>query len=285
MKMSESSLNQGSLTIVGTGIRAGGQLTLEAKGCIEMAENLFYLVVEPATERFLVRLNPAAESLHYLYSEGKPRIDTYLEMIEVILAPVRRGRRVCVAFYGHPGTFVYSSHEAIRKARSEGFPARMMPAPSALDCLIADLGFDPAMGCQSFEATNFLLRKGVADASCLFILWQIGVIGDLYFSPELEASQSMLALLADYLLQFYDEGQPVVLYEASTELGSQPRVEWGALSALPQQRVSSISTLCIPPARAISYDEEMIKKLGLDHRQLDRAGIQVQIPRNNAGRR
>ena len=41
---------------------------------------------------------------------------------------IRAGFRVCAVFYGHPGVFVYPSHEAIRRARAEGFAARMLPA-------------------------------------------------------------------------------------------------------------------------------------------------------------
>src|SRR5437773_2103233 len=79
-----------------------------------------------------------------LSAPGKPRRETYAEMVEELLAPVRAGHNVCAAFYGHPGVFVNPGHEAIRRARAEGFPARMLPAVSALDCLVADLGIDPA---------------------------------------------------------------------------------------------------------------------------------------------
>ena len=65
-------------------------------------------------------------------------------MAEAILEPVRAGKRVCAAFYGHPGVFVLPSHDAISRARAEGFEATMLPGVSAEDCLVADLGVDPA---------------------------------------------------------------------------------------------------------------------------------------------
>ena len=49
------------------------------------------------------------------------------EMVEEILAAVREGKRVCAVFYGHPGVYVKPSHEAVRRARKEGFEARMLP--------------------------------------------------------------------------------------------------------------------------------------------------------------
>ena len=42
----------------------------------------------------------------------------------------------------------------------EGFNAQMLAGISAEDCLFADLGLDPGKnGCQSFEATDFLIRR------------------------------------------------------------------------------------------------------------------------------
>ena len=60
------------------------------------------------------------------------------------------------------------------QARAEGFNARMLPGISAEDCLFANLGADPGThGCQSFEATSFLLRKPKFDTLTHLILWQI----------------------------------------------------------------------------------------------------------------
>jgi uncharacterized protein YabN with tetrapyrrole methylase and pyrophosphatase domain len=279
MKASEPTAHLGSLTIVGTGIRAVGQLTLEAKDQVEIADKLFYLVTSPAASEYLVSLNRTAESLQDLYGEGKPRIDTYREMAERILVPVRHGKRVCAAFYGHPGVFATPSHEAIRRAREEGFHARMLPAPSAEDCLIADLGFDPAMGCQSFEATNFLLRKVIVDPSCLLILWQIGVLGDLHGGTSSEGLVSRLSVLVEYLRGFYKANQPTIIYEASIDPASRPRIDQVPLSELPDHEISSISTLCIPPARSVSYDSEMVDKLGLDRQLLSQAKVVLRVPK------
>ena len=52
--------------------------------------------------------------------------ELYTEMVERILFFVRKGKKVCAVFYGHPGIFVFSSHEAIRIARAEGYPAVML---------------------------------------------------------------------------------------------------------------------------------------------------------------
>src|SRR5690242_1848360 len=145
----------GSLVIVGTGIKFVSHLTVEARGLIERAEKVFFLINEPASAVWMQRLNPSAESLSQFYVAGKRRLDIYHAIAEHILAHVRQGLQVCAVFYGHPSVFVTPAHEALRQARREGFKAWIAPGISAEDCLFADLAIDPAYhGCQSFEATD-----------------------------------------------------------------------------------------------------------------------------------
>ena len=88
------------------------------------------------------------------------RMMTYYQMAEVMLHPIREGKKVVTIYYGHPGIFVYASHRAIKIAHKQGLKAKMLPAVSALDCLFADLGIDPSFpGLQVLEATDFLLRN------------------------------------------------------------------------------------------------------------------------------
>ena len=111
---------RGSLVVVGTGIRTVGHLTLEAIAWMSKADKVLYVVGDPVAEDVIAQVNPdGAESLAKLYAEGKPRLQTYEEMVQRILECVRGGMLTCVACYGHPGVFVHPSHEAIRRARSE----------------------------------------------------------------------------------------------------------------------------------------------------------------------
>lgn len=271
-------MKSGSLTIVGTGILAAGQLTIEGKSYIQAADKLLYLVADPITHRYLEQLNPTGEDLYKYYVAGKPRLETYMEMVEKILAEVRKGQQVCVAFYGHPGVFVYPSHESIRQAREEGFPAKMLPAPSSEDCLFADLGLDPALGCQSFEATSFLVRKVRFDPSCILLLWQVGVIGDLKYTPSPVDPSKGLTILTEYLLRFYQPDHIVIVYEASHYPVCEPRMDAVYLKDLPRVEVTGISTLCVPPIEPGALDEEEVKRLGIDPEHIAKAVITLQLP-------
>lgn len=254
---------KGSLIVVGTGIRSVGQLTTESIAWIERADKVFYIVSEPIAESLIQRLNSTAESLQKLYVQGKPRLETYKDIADTILASVRGGNRTCAAFYGHPGVFVLPSHEAVRQARSEGYVARMLPGISAEDCLFADLGVDPASsGCQAYEATDFVMHHRQLDPSCSVILWQIGVVGEWTYQ-QTGYRNSGLPLLIEKLTRYYRPDHGVFVYEAAVLPECEPTIRPAPLCHLPYVPLSSASTLYIPPAHAAIPDRDMYQRLGL----------------------
>ena len=239
-------------------------MTPEAASAIERAEEVLYLVTQPLTAQWIERANPRSRSLHGLYESGKPRRETYAEMVDELLAPVRAGLDICAAFYGHPGVFVNPGHEAIRRARAEGYPARMLPAVSALDCLVADLGIDPAAtGLHSYEATDFVVYRRRPDPTALLVLWQIGVVGELGYATS--PRRENVALVVDRLLRAYPRGHEVIVYEASPyPLVADPFVLRVALEQLPDAQLPLLATLVVPPARRPRRDRALMARLGLN---------------------
>ncbi len=253
----------GSLSIVGVGLAGPAHVTRETLGEIRAAQKHFVLVADLLTLEWLLDLAPAAENLVDSYAVGKSRDETYEEIVERILAPVRRRRRVCAIFYGHPGVFANSPHEAIRRARAEGYEARMHPGVSALDCLFADLGLDPGeVGCQEHEATDFLLRRRRFDPCSGLVLWQIGVVGVADFREEDLWSREGLGVLSERLLETYPEDHEVVVYEATTLPLRPPKILRMPLGALAAAPVTAISTLYVPPLPDRETDLAMLKRLG-----------------------
>jgi len=204
--------NKGQLVVVGTGLRTVGHLTTEAIAWIKAADKAFYVVGDPVAEDVIANLNPNAESLQALYSSTTKRIDTYNQMVERLLSSVREGNKTCGVFYGHPGVFVYPSHEAITRARQEGFSAIMLPGVSSEDCLFADLGVDPATtGCCSYEATDYLFHQRPSDPASSMVLWQIGILGNDGYNPQGVYETPLMPLLIGKLSRFYD------LYHRATD--------------------------------------------------------------------
>jgi siroheme synthase len=235
------------LTIVGTGYAVAGQVTAEALACIQKAEKLFYLVVDGITAIWLETQNPTAESLHGCYKVGRCRSDSYEEMVECILKPVRAGSNVCAAFYGHPGVLCDPGHETVRRAREEGFSATMLPGISAMDCLLADLRLEPSSGMQAYEASDFLKNRRKHDPRCMLLLWQAGAIGVRTFKRQDLWSRAGVQRLVARLTPYYSPNHEVVIYEATHSPISGPKVKRVLLRRLARQEVTIASTLYVPP--------------------------------------
>ena len=252
----------GSLTCVGTGIRLAAHLTTEARAHLTGAEQLLHLMGDPLSSEWMLELNPSAESLGQFYERSKDRRITYRQIADEIVRRVRTGVDVCVAHYGHPGVFVQPSHLAIAGARAEGYAARMLPGISAEDCLFADLDLDPGhRGCQSFEATNFLVFRRRFDPTVLLVLWQVGSIGRL--DSDFGDLSQPLGVLGSVLESNYGADHEAILYEAGRYPGAEGRAERVRLGELGQATVSTITTLVIPPLPDRSPDQEMAERLGM----------------------
>lgn len=255
-------MSSGSLTVVGTGIRLGSHLTREARLLLEAADIVLSVVAEPGMQAVLEELNPKTRSLHELYELGETRAEAYEAMAEEILRHVREGKNVVAAFYGHPGVFVAPSHEAIRRARAEGYRASMLPGISAEDCLFADLGVDPArFGCQSYEATDFLVHRRRIDPTAALVLWQIGTVGSVVAAATTRPTG--LPVLVEALREDYPPEHEVTVYEASPYPGFDPLVRNVRLGELSAEHVTGLSTLYVPPRERAALDLTMLDRLGL----------------------
>jgi uncharacterized protein YabN with tetrapyrrole methylase and pyrophosphatase domain len=253
---------KGSLVIIGTGIQLG-DFGILAKSYLQNTEKLLYLVADDLTEYWIKQLNPKAESLEGYYGENKNRIDSYMGMVDKMMEYVRKGYDVCTAFYGHPGIFVTPSHIAIEQAKKEGYHAEMLPGISAEDWLFADLGINPGdVGCQSFEATDFLVYTRKFDVRSHLIVWQIGVVGNLKFN-RVQPGEKYFNILIEYLLKFYSSQQDIIVYEAAQYVTQKPKIIKRKLSKLKFKDTTPISTLYIPPAKDSKADLNMLKRLGI----------------------
>lgn len=254
----------GRLSVVGTGIRLAGQLTIETRHLVRQADRVFAVMADPFSLGVLRDLNVNVASLQVHYAKGRARDESYERMVETVLDPVRDGEHVCAAFYGHPGVFVWPAHEAIRRARAEGFEATMYPGVSAEDCLIADLGIDPGVsGLQTYEAADFLVHPRTIDPRTPLVLWQLAVLGDLSRST-FETDPAWVRALAQVLAEDYPDDHAVTVYEAAVGPFDDTRIEIVPLKRLHELEFTQASTLFVPPTGVPQPDEDRLRRLGLD---------------------
>ncbi|XOV79411.1 MAG: SAM-dependent methyltransferase [Aestuariibacter sp.] len=259
---------QGSLIIAGCGLHPG-HMTLETKSVIENAEKVLLVAPNPLSIRHIIELNPATEHLGKFYNQGLQRPDIYRQMAKYIIELVRAGHQVCTVFYGHPGVFVSSTRMASRVLKEQGYEVSMLPGIAADACLYADLDLDPAeTGCQSYEATRFLMTRREVDNSAALILWQLGLTGE-HTMDHFKKGEQGLTALARLLLEKYPAEHQVCLYEAPTLPGFRPRQDWLTLAELEKADVSLITTLFVPACKEPEFAEERLSWLGLSSKDIE----------------
>lgn len=224
-------------------------MTPISKQQIEQADIVFIAVASSLMGSWIKELNSNIHDLGQYYGEGKSRLDTYKEMIAAIMKEVRSGKNVCAAFYGHPGVFALAPHKVIEIAKKEGYQAHMEAGISAEDCLYADLAIDPGrFGCQHYETTQFMVHNKNIEPSAYLVLWQIGIAGDQELT-QFSTTETKLGALRDKLFGIYPEDHEVILYESSTVLLKESRIEKIKLQELANVETSLETTLVIPPLR------------------------------------
>ncbi|GAA4359662.1 SAM-dependent methyltransferase [Kangiella marina] len=254
-------MTKGTYIAVSTGILLAGHLSVRTKKIIEDADVVFSLMPHPIAESWLETVSKEHISLQPYYGEGKYRKETYEEMIEAILAEVRKGRSVCGAFYGHAGVFSWVPHESIKRAKNEGYFAYMEPGISAEACLYSDLLIDPgSCGVQSYEATQFLYYGHKPNKYSYLLLWQIALAGDTT-AKTFKTDPEKVKHLTEHLKQWYDSEHEVILYEAAFLPIDKVRSEKVALKDVHKVELKLHTTLVIPPVDAISFDRELAEEL------------------------
>lgn len=278
----ESPRRTGSLVCVGVGMTLGSHLSPLARSYIENADVVFAVMSDGIVEKWIQQMHADVRSLQALYREGKSRMDTYREMVETMLAPVRAGKNVCGAFYGHPGVFAWPPHKAIELARAEGFDAHMEPGISAEDCLYADLGIDPGKyGCQHYEASQLLFYRRRIDPSAYLILWQVGVVGDQSLA-RFSTGQAYRQVLVDELRrQGYPIEHEIIVYRAPTLPIQQARSERIALRELAGFDIGAEDTVVLPPAVPLEVNADV--RARLEKHDVREARHLSVVARNDAG--
>jgi precorrin-6B methylase 1 len=277
ISLAPDAARRGSLACVGLGLTLGSHLTPLARSHIEQADVVFAGLSDGIVELWLRRMHPDVRSLQPYYREGKSRMKTYRQWVELMMAEVRAGKRVCGVFYGHPGIFAWSPHKAIEVARAEGYDAHMEPGISAEDCLYADLGIDPGrFGCQHFEASQLLFYERRIDPAGYLVLWQVGLVGDRSLG-RFETGPAYRQLLVDLLSADYPLDHELIIYRGATLPIQKPRIRRVALRDLPQVPLTAEETVVLPPA------VELKRNLALQERldALDRESTLARSSRHN----
>jgi hypothetical protein len=142
----------------------------------------------------------------------------------------------------------------------------MLPAVSALDCLLADLAIDPATtGLQTYEATYFFVRRPAVDPHATLVLLQVGMLGESGGAAT-AAVPARFRLLVDRLAEVCGAGREAILYEASPVPGTAPAITRFALGEAGSVAPGVLATLCVPGTAPPRADRDARRALELSGR-------------------
>lgn len=233
------------LKVVGTGIRLG-QLTAEAQRAVSGADVVFGLVSNTPAFEMLRFFNQKIVNLQDCYAIGKERSLTYREMADLVVSPLRDGKNVCFAIYGHPSVFVSPGFLALETARQEGYKTELLPGISSEDSLFCDLEIDPAVhGCQIYCASAFVEQNRRPDPQSILTLWQVSIIGESRLMDQ--GDSDLHRILCDRLEEIYGPAHPIIFYEAATNTLFPADIWTAPLSSLRTTKVEPCTTIVVPP--------------------------------------
>ncbi len=211
----------GTITIVGLGPGAAGNLSLETIGLLKSDAQVILRTAVHPTVAELEKENVKFTSCDSFYEEGANFEEVYGRVVQRVLAAAMEGDVV----YAVPGSPLVAERTVVmlrEQAKEFNIPLVIKPAMSFLDLAYVDLGIDPIAGLRIIDAQDF---EAVADAGKYPLM-----ITQVY--SQLVASDLKIALMEnlddDYEIFFLrnlglpdEECRPVKLFE----LDRQPHID------------------------------------------------------------
>lgn len=249
--------------LLGLGLCGYLQVTRETEQALAECTRIFFLHTEPYIDSYLRKFTPNVENLYSLYKEGGNRLDTYKQIANTVMDAAKQSQPVALALYGHPMCFVTPTKLIRKLAPSRGLSVQMLPGISALDTLIVDLNFDPAvLGLVQYEATYCLLYQPILDPSVPCLVWQPGAVETRSHLPYPNKPERFHRL-RDYLKRFYSGSHKVALATSASSPLVDPEIIWLSIDEIPSAhaQITGLTTLFIPPAIKPQVKDELLLDL------------------------
>lgn len=240
--------SNGSVHVLGFGVRAVAQITLESNYLLQQMEKVFHCERDRRISEFLANVGCTEVSLKHLYEDGRGREEAYQDICDTIVEAARAGAKCAYLAPGNPiflNTVVFKMRELT--ARHE-IPFFVYSGVSSIDTLLTDL-FIPveATGLQCFEATHFVRMKPAIDQRVPLLLFQPGVVEAYDIRLTIGAHLPGVKILQDVLIDLYGRNQKWILLRSATSIDEGPVVATGTLSELVEKASHlKLGTLVIP---------------------------------------
>jgi uncharacterized protein YabN with tetrapyrrole methylase and pyrophosphatase domain len=230
-----------SIVIAGLGIRGRDQITAEVQRVLRDVDVVFHSVSDDRTREWLEAMTTDTCDLNDLYTDGRPRIDAYRMMSDMVVGRAATGMAVMFAVYGHPCVLHTGVQLTLREAAKRGVPTRILPGISSIDGMLAAIGTDFGFGgLHVLEASDMLMYGRVPQSEGHVVILQVAIAG-----PRIHRAGGHHGAYARYLIRrlatLYPPDHPVLHFRLATDA----------------------SSLYLPASRASRVDPVYVKRFGM----------------------
>jgi uncharacterized protein YabN with tetrapyrrole methylase and pyrophosphatase domain len=239
---------EADIHLVGYGMRLPNDFTLETLAVLKRCKRVFGLPPVHAPEFGI----PPMENLLPGYGEGKERIKTYQEWLDVVLDAAKTDAPVALATYGSAMVGALVTHRILEEAPRRNLTVHVTNTVSCLDGIWADLNIEPFFGFEIWEATAFVDLAVEPDTQANLVLPQAPLF-EVTTGPDLATStmtvSSTIVALRNHLLRFYPPDHEVHFISVRSGTGPRsltPHIETLPLADLDHPGTEVLSTLFVP---------------------------------------
>jgi precorrin-2 methylase len=251
-----------TIVIAGLGIRGRDQITDEVQRVLRDVDVVFHSVSDDNTREWLETMTTDARDLNVLYIDGRPRIEAYRAMADLVVGHAVDGAAVMFAVYGHPCVLHTGVQLTLRAAAERRIPTRILPGISSIDGMLAAIGVDFGFGgLHVLEASDMLMHGRVPQSEGHVVILQVAIAGS-----RIHRAGGHHGAYATHLIRrlttLYSPDHPVLHFRLATDSADADSLVWTTIGRLPEERWTNASSLYLPASRPSRVDPVYAKRFG-----------------------
>ncbi len=246
-------VTHGTLTAVALSV-AIQHATSDVRSAIAHSDKVFSLLLDPLARSWLVRLNPATETLQWTTTQ-----EFHQEIDGRLFQSARSGANICVVA---DGSFPSENflQTLVRRATAGGLSACLLPAVSPIDCLFADLLLEGDQLRWYFTtAFEWLVHEKKRDSSIAIVLHDLS--GKRASKVRGFSTGNFLRVLGEILIECYSDEHHATLYEPAPYPLCLPRIDAVPLRAFGEAPITNRTLLYVPPVSDSVPNLEILARL------------------------
>lgn len=255
-----------NLNIIGCGVNACRQITLEGLQLIQSSQRLLYFQLNPEDLDILQRFGsiPPLQCLDDDYHEMALDRDNYNRLQASILQALEEHNSVALLLQGHPMVGVSLTGMLLQCSRDLGFNVNIQAGISSFDSMMIDTERDPLeRGTTILDANRLLLFNLEISPILDLYLYHCSSVANSYTDFRNPEKRNRIDLLQDYLLRYYSEAHPCWIIASRRHIDGQSIKIPTTIGALTEQisHITYDTSLYIPGLKPNQINQEILQMM------------------------